>query len=158
MVQVPDQIVKPSDQPTRPLIGLLLSRPFQVVETHVNAALHRSGHTEIPVSHQIVFRLLGGGGVRLVDLAAKGLMTKQSMGYLVDNLERAGYLERVADPQDGRAKILQLTARGRAAEQTARAAILDLQDDWAQELGTGEFEQLLHLLRRLNAHLAAGTP
>lgn len=141
-----------------PLIGLLLSRPFQVVDAHVNAALQRAGHTEISLSHQIVFRLLGPGGARLVDLAARGQMTKQSMGYLVDNLERAGYLERVADPQDGRAKLLQLTAQGREAEQTARAAIIDLQDAWARQLNPGEFEQLLDLLRRLNAQLLTGDP
>ena len=141
-----------------PLIGLLLSRPFQAVDAHVNAALQRAGHSEIRTSHQVVFRLLGPGGARLVDLAARALMTKQSMGYLVDHLEAAGYLERVPDPHDRRAKILQLTFRGRAVEELARSAIVDLQETWAQQMGAGEFQELLQLLRRLNIHISAGGP
>ncbi|MBB5376540.1 DNA-binding MarR family transcriptional regulator [Deinococcus metalli] len=127
-----------------------------MVDERVNAALHRAGHTDIRPAHQIVFRLLGGGGARLVDLAARGLMTKQSMGYLVDHLEGAGYVERVSDPLDGRAKILQLTPLGRAAEGVARAAITELQNDWAREMGQGDFDLLIQLLRRLNAQLQTG--
>ena len=42
-------------------------------------------------------------------------------------LERAGYVERRPDPQDGRASLLRLTDAGAAALATTRA----LRDDWA---------------------------
>ncbi|WP_019586798.1 hypothetical protein [Deinococcus apachensis] len=42
------------------------------------------------------------------------------------------------------------------AEGVARAAITGVQEEWARHLGPGDFEQLLTLLRRLNAHVTAG--
>ena len=55
-------------------------------------------------------------GSRLTDLAERAHMTKQSVGEVTTELERRGYLERVPDPGDGRAKIIRLTERGRDAQ------------------------------------------
>lgn len=150
MVRETDQVVKSSDDRSRPLIGVLLSTPFQTVDENVHQALQGAGYTDIRPAHHIVFRLTGPGGARLVDLADRALMTKQSMGYLVNHLETCGYLERAPDPHDGRAKILQLTPLGRQVEHTARTAILTLQEHWAAQLGDEAFDELLSLLRRLN--------
>lgn len=153
MVLELDEIVKLSDDRRRPLIGVLLSTPFQTVDEHVHQVLQRAGYTDIRPAHQIVFRLTGPRGARLVDLADRALMTKQSMGYLVNHLETCGYLERAPDPHDGRAKLLQLTPLGQQVEHTARTAILSLQDQWAAHLGQEDFDELLSLLRRLNHYL-----
>jgi len=40
-------------------------------------------------------------------------MTHQSMGELIDTLERRDYVERRPDPDDGRARLVCLTAKGR---------------------------------------------
>ncbi|WP_034383623.1 MarR family winged helix-turn-helix transcriptional regulator [Deinococcus sp. YIM 77859] len=139
-------------------MGVLLTTPFRVLDEHVHHALQRAGYTDIRPAHHVVFRLTGAGGARLVDLAEQAQMTKQSMNYLIEHLEACGYVERVPDPSDRRAKIVRLTPHGREAEATARAAITDLQEEWAQHLGPQEFKQLLALLRRLNAHIRQGNP
>jgi DNA-binding MarR family transcriptional regulator len=36
-----------------------------------------------------------------------------SHGHLVDRLERAGYVHRVPDPTDARARLVQMAERGR---------------------------------------------
>ena len=54
-------------------------------------------------------------GSRLTDLAEGAGFTKQAVGEAVAELERLGYLERAACPDDGRAKIIKLTDRGRDA-------------------------------------------
>ena len=46
-------------------------------------------------------------------LAERAQMTKQSMGELVRHLEAHGYVERMPDPADGRAKLVRATDRGR---------------------------------------------
>ena len=51
-------------------------------------------------------------GSRLTELAERARMTKQSVGEVATDLEQRGYVERVPDPADGRAKIIRLTERG----------------------------------------------
>ena len=75
------------------------------------------------------------------------------MGYLVDDLEALGYVERVPDPTDRRAKVVRLTARGRAVEETVRKVIQQIEADWAARLGQKEYQHLTHLLRALIALL-----
>ncbi len=64
-------------------------------------------------------------GMRLTELAERAGMTKQGVGEAVTDLEGLGYAERVADPSDGRAKIIRLTARGAAAQRAAFEIIGD---------------------------------
>ena len=52
-------------------------------------------------------------GSRLTELAEQAQITKQSAGFLVDQLERAGLVERAPDPADARARLVALH-RGRA--------------------------------------------
>ena len=70
-------------------------------------------------------------------------MTKQSVGEATTDLEHRGYLERVPDPDDGRAKIIRLTGRGREAQSIGRLLIADIEAEWADRYG----EQLISFLR-----------
>lgn len=76
-------------------------------------------------------------------------MTKQSMGYLVDQLEAAGYVERAADPDDGRAVIVRRTAKGWAANRAVAEEVARIEKDWAGLLGQAKMDQLKGLLGEL---------
>lgn len=156
MVQPPGKIVKSSDETHPPLLGVLLATPFRAIDERVHEALQAAGYTDVRPAHHVIFRLTGAHGTRLSDLVHGAAMTKQSVNYLVDHLEAAGYIERVPDPTDRRAKLLQLTERGRDVERVARRAIQTLQTEWAAELGESDFETLLTLLRRLYRHVQIG--
>jgi DNA-binding MarR family transcriptional regulator len=75
------------------------------------------------------------------------------MGYLVDDLEALGYIERVPDADDRRAKVVRLTTRGRQVEETVRAVIRQMEADWSARLGHEDYQQLTRLLRALIALL-----
>jgi DNA-binding MarR family transcriptional regulator len=62
-------------------------------------------------------------------------MTKQSVGEVVSDLEQRGYVERVPDPSDGRAKIIRLTDRGQEAMALGREIIEEIERDWAERYG-----------------------
>jgi len=94
-------------------------------------ALHDAGYTDISATHQAVFENLDPDGTRLTVLAARAGITHQSMGELVGELERRGYLERVADPTDGRARIVRLTRRGRQVVRVAVETIAQIEARWA---------------------------
>lgn len=66
-------------------------------------------------------------GIRLTELADKAGITKQAMSELVIDLERLGYLERTADPQDARAKLIRFTDKGRGAVEAAMRAFEEIE-------------------------------
>ncbi|CAA9576578.1 MAG: Transcriptional regulator, MarR family [uncultured Thermomicrobiales bacterium] len=92
-------------------------------------------------------------GLRLTDMAMRAGMTAQSMGELVDDLERKGYLERRPDPNDRRAKRIYLTARGRENARIAKQATTDVEAQLATLLGARRYQTLRRALEEI---IAAG--
>ena len=137
----------------RRMIGALLRIPREATVRQVMAGLAAAGFDDVRPAHFTVFQHMPPEGIRLTALADAALLTKQSMGYLVDDLETHGYVERVPDPADRRAKVVRLTERGRQVEQTVRAVIRQIESDWAARMGEDEYQHLTRLLRKLIAIL-----
>jgi DNA-binding MarR family transcriptional regulator len=95
-------------------------------------------------------QLVHEDGLRTSALATFASMTAQSMGELVDDLERLGYVERRPDPADRRAKLVYLTARGQAAVAASGHAVRAQEAELSRRLGTDGRkrlrDQLLSLL------------
>ncbi len=89
-------------------------------------------------------------GARITSLARASRITKQSMSALIADLEAAGYVERVDDPDDARASRVRLTAHGRAYGRAVRAFARGIEAEWAERIGAQRVEELratLQLLR-----------
>ena len=80
-------------------------------------------------------------------------MSRQAVAQVVATLERDGYVQRVTDPGDARAKLICLTPRGRAALRTMHASARALEESWRLRLGV---ERLDEFRATLLALLAAG--
>jgi DNA-binding MarR family transcriptional regulator len=142
-----------SSRDERPNVGILLRVPYQEVVTRVIAGLAEAGYDDLTPAHTAVFQHIEADGTRLTELAERAQITKQSMGYLVDNLEQRGYLERRPDPSDRRATLICLTDRGWAQIEAGLQAIATLEAEWTRRLGKGRMD----LLRELLAELGAGS-
>jgi DNA-binding MarR family transcriptional regulator len=136
-------------QQDRRRIGALLRIPFQAVVARIYDGLMAAGYSDMGPAHYVVFQHLPLEGMHLTELAERAQITKQSMGYLVDYLEERGYVERVPDPVDRRAKLVRYTERGREVDQVAREIVQRLEVDWACRLGEHKMDQLHQLLREL---------
>jgi DNA-binding MarR family transcriptional regulator len=121
--------------PPRPLPALLL----QVKNAAVQKMFERmadAGYGDVREGHGCVFGFIDlEHGSRLTDLAERSGLTKQAVGEAVGELERKGYVERVPDPEDGRAKIIKLTDRGHDACLTGRRLFAEVEREWAELLG-----------------------
>src|SRR5919199_3563764 len=105
-------ILRGESRDRRPNIGILLRAPLQEVVRRVSEGLSEAGFDDIRPAHTAVFQHIRAEGSRLSELAERAQLTKQSMGYLVDYLERHGYVERKPDVTDRRAALICLTPRG----------------------------------------------
>jgi DNA-binding MarR family transcriptional regulator len=81
-------------------------------------------------------------------------VTKQALNYLLGDLERLGYLERQPDPDDRRARRIELTDRGRMLVPVIRGAVGEIEREWADALGPERFAQLRELLLDLSRVVA----
>jgi DNA-binding MarR family transcriptional regulator len=96
-----------------------------------------------------VFRFIHEGGSRLTELAASSGLSKQAVGEVVDDLERLGYVERDADPEDRRAKVIRLTKRGAEAQSAAIGIFNDMERNWAERYGEKRVEAMRSLLEEI---------
>jgi DNA-binding MarR family transcriptional regulator len=132
-----------------PLIGLL-AEVRDAVSDDLYGGLGEMGYGDIRPAHGCVFGFIErGGGVRLTALADRSGLTKQAVGEAVADLERLGYVERVADPDDGRAKIIRLTQRGVEAAAAAEEIFARIERGFAAEVGEERFVEFRDTLRRL---------
>ena len=134
-------------------LGVLLREPFR----HGTEVLHRRfaerGHPEIRTPHGNVFPYLDDAGTRVSVLAERAQITKQSMAELVEHLEHHGYVERIPDPSDRRAKLVRSTPKGNELYAIAREVVAELEAEWTRKLGRQKMRQLRALLEELNENL-----
>jgi DNA-binding MarR family transcriptional regulator len=122
---------------------------LQPIAGCILAELRKAGFEDIRPAHLTVLRNLWPQGQRVSTLADRVGITKASVVYLVDQLQHRGYVERVADPSDGRVTIVQFSERGWLVHQVARAAVQAIQEEWTQVVGQAEMEAFLATLARL---------
>jgi DNA-binding MarR family transcriptional regulator len=140
-------------QENRLQIGQLLGRLTRNFRITLYQRAQAAGYTDIREAHLQVFGNIDWTGTRLTDLAERANMTRPSMAELVDDLAKAGYLERRPDPRDGRAKLILLTRKGRGVMMQAVRAVRVIEREYAGAIGSERFEKMcLSLQAVLDAH------
>jgi DNA-binding MarR family transcriptional regulator len=129
-------------------LGTLMTSVGARLAARLDRALTDAGFPDLRAAHAAPFMVMDPTGTRTSQLAARAHMTKQAMGELVAYLASRGYLERIPDPSDGRARLVRPTRRGWQAVD-AGVEVISAFDDWLDEqLGT----RGVALLRK-NLHL-----
>ncbi len=134
-------------------LAILLREPFRLGSAWLHERFAERGHPDVRAPHGNVLQFLDDRGTRVSVLAERAQITKQSMAELVAHLERHGYVERVPDPADRRAKLVRATARGREVFRIAREFVAELEQRWTERLGEEKMRRLRELLVELNEDL-----
>jgi DNA-binding MarR family transcriptional regulator len=140
-----------------PYAGAMLGVVWQWVRDQLYAGVVAAGYDDLNAAHVGLWRYPGLEGLRPSELADRRGITKQSVNELLGHLEQHGYLSRVPDSSDGRARVIRLTAKGRRLEQTIYAEAGAAQQRIAEILGPRRFAQLHSSLELLTEQLA-GSP
>src|SRR6266566_1398733 len=139
----------PTPSPPEMLIGALLRVPAQAIHRRIINELNAAGFEELRVPHMAVLQFPSPDGVRPGVLAERAGMSKQAMNQLLRSLEALGYISRSDAPDEGRARIVRLTKRGRAAYAKIHEILRDIEREWSAELGPKRFTELKELLLRV---------
>jgi len=131
------------------LIGALLRVPAQAIHRRIISELNAAGFEDLSVPHVAVLQFPGPDGVRPGTLAERAGMSKQAMNQLLRSLEGLGYITRSDAADEGRARIVRFTKRGRAAYSRIHDILRHIERDWSAELGPRDFAQLKELLLRV---------
>jgi DNA-binding MarR family transcriptional regulator len=135
----------------RPIAGLLNEVKVAAVRK-LFQRLNREGFSHVREGHGCVFGFIDiDHGSRLTELAERSGLTKQAVGEAVGELEEFGYIERVPDPTDKRAKIIKLTPSGLEACLTGRRIFGEIEREWAEQFG----EELVANLREAAERISA---
>jgi DNA-binding MarR family transcriptional regulator len=103
----------------------------------------------------VLGKVIDDGPMRMSDLADAVRTHPAALTRQVQALEAEGYVERSADPNDGRASVVAVTSAGRLAHRRIEAANDELMaeqlDGWSAEELTSLVEQLDRLVTDLRA-------
>ncbi len=130
-------------------VGLLLYIPYRSFENRIFAALADAGFEDISVAQMKIMGRIGEHGTRLTELAEQAQVTKQTAGYLVEQLEKGGWVERVPDPTDKRARLVRFTEKGLAAIPIAREEGAKIEAEWEAHIGKRRMTELRATLAKL---------
>ena len=140
-------------------LAVLMREAFVAINDLVIARLAERGHGDVRPAHAAVFQYLDDTGTTVSVLAERAQMTKQAMAELVRHLEERGYLVRVPDPTDKRAKLVLPTDRGRDVIAVAQALVPELEKLVTDLLGADRVLALradLDTIRRAITAVGAG--
>ena len=111
-------------------LALLCFIAYRAMETRCSPTLAAAGFGDVTAAQGRVFARIDPDGTRVTDLAERAQVTKQTAGFLVEQLERAGYVRRVPDPRDARARLVRIADGGLAAVEVARQTEAAVEAEW----------------------------
>lgn len=133
-----------------------LHDPYIALIRRLHERLDKAGFSDVRPAHgNVMGQLPARGGARITEIATNTHLTKQTIAYLVDDLVDLGYVDRVEDPSDARARLVRYTAKGREARRHATEAFAAIEAQWTAKLGERKMTQLRKLLDELRAIIEA---
>ncbi len=130
-------------------VGVLLFVSYRAMENRVFQAIADAGFTDLTSAQARLLQRIGPRGTRLTSLAEQAQVTKQTAGFLVDQLAAAGYVERTPDPSDARARLIRIAGRGLAVCSIADGVVRQVEAEWSTHLGAERWATMLDALGRL---------
>ena len=130
-------------------VGQLLVRLLRLFRDDLTEPREAAGFGDIREPHFQIFGNIRMGGIRLTELADRAQLSLAAASELINDLVELGYLTRRPDPADGRAKLIDLTARGRALMAAAGERVVDLEQRWAGVVGEHRFTQMCRTMQQL---------
>lgn len=114
------------------------------------------GHKQLRLGFEPYITLIGERGRRPSELAQLLEVSRQACNQTINQIDEAGYITRVSDSADGRARQLVLTTRGVRLRRDGMGLIAQIDDELADLVGNADIEEAGEALRKLHLKLGLG--
>tara|TARA_B100000674_G_scaffold138912_1_gene108709 strand:+ start:7371 stop:7841 length:471 start_codon:yes stop_codon:yes gene_type:complete len=129
-------------------LGSALMRVARCWQREVNRTLQAHGLSQTMAMPLIVLHR-NGGAVRQGMIAEEIGVEGPSLVRVIDQLERDGFVSRVSDPRDRRAKMVALTDAGRAKASEIEVLLGDLRGELTANVSEENLHITLDVMREL---------
>jgi DNA-binding MarR family transcriptional regulator len=133
-----------------PVLPRRLIETSRALDREIEESLRDRGVWDLRSTQARHLLLIDRTGTRLSELAQRAGITKQRMMQIVDEFQTMGCVRRTPDPEDARAKVVRLTARGLRHRAEARRALLAAEARARRQLGGRRYDQLASMLEELS--------
>lgn len=130
-----------------PEVGALLRMAWEELIEELFTKLAAAGFDDLRPVHRPIIRDLLVEGLRPTELAARLGLSKQAVNDILRELEAKGYILLEPDPEDGRAKRIVVSDRGRRLTATAARLSRTVGHRWADRVGERRYEVFESVLR-----------
>lgn len=125
---------------------------FRTMITELHSRLEKAGFADVRPAYGFVLLYVREHDAGVQEIAELMGTSKQAASKLLAGMEAARLVERVANPEDRRARRVLLTKRGRRMLSAVEAIYRDLEAEWADVVGARELERVrTHLVSVVRA-------
>src|SRR5882724_11941344 len=143
---------------TAALGGPVSNSLIRITRLHMMRARQLLQGLGLHTGHELLLmHLWDRGPQRQADLAAEFDTDSASMTRTVQRLERAGFVRRRPDPEDGRVTLVDSTPAGMALRDRIERLWAELEADTVGDMTPSQQRQLLRGLQRVEANLGSAT-
>lgn len=115
-------------------------RFYEATRRSMYRAFHEHGFEITPEQWLTLVRLFEEDGRTQGDLAHAIHRDAPTTSRIVDSMVRAGLVTRVASPEDGRTRLVKLTAKGRKAQVVLVPVVQELVEAFERGIGESDLE------------------
>jgi DNA-binding MarR family transcriptional regulator len=137
-----------TDHGERIPLARLFAMSYRQLIDGLHERLAQRGWTDVRVAYGFALLAARETPITATELATLMGTTKQAASKLTAGMLSAGYLIEAPINDDGRARPLRLTARGRKLLDTVERIYAELEADWAHAIGAQSVERLRRDLTR----------
>ncbi len=143
-----------SDQAVRDTAGAAVERELVMMFRHarkMSLSVAAEVHPDLdPASYSLLLLVDDAGSLRGMDVADRAGLDKSTVSRQIATLVGLHLLERVPDPDDGRARLVQLSEAGRARLNAVRTRRSERLREVFGQWSTSDLRELGRLLGKLN--------
>ncbi|MBS0199785.1 MAG: MarR family transcriptional regulator [Proteobacteria bacterium] len=138
-------------------MAALLGAAREAFAAEFDAHIKTSDMCALSLAHaHNVLRHLGNGPMRASAIVNQCGVTKQAVSQQIAHLQRNGYVRTLPDPDDQRARIIELTERGQQAQVLVKRLFADIEREWSERIGKEQMAILREALATIGADHIAG--
>ncbi len=146
---VPPSFDLPTDMAEKLQVGILIGRIELLLQFYARKIMQ-----DLPIKNFEEFRYMGMlvfmGEVRKSELIYHSLLDFSTGTHLINRLIKNGWVEEIADPTDGRAKIVKLSAEGRKMQEKLRPKIFEIFNLLFAQTTTEQRQVIIETLQQID--------